>query len=51
MPLNPILEVEIFDVWGIDFIGSFSSSIDNQYILVCDGLCLEVGKGCTDQNE
>ncbi|CAA7041294.1 unnamed protein product [Microthlaspi erraticum] len=23
MPLNPILEVEIFDVWGIDFMGPF----------------------------
>ena len=34
MPLNPILEVRIFDVWGIDFIGPFSRSFDNQYILV-----------------
>jgi len=23
MPLNAILEVEIFDVWGIDFMGPF----------------------------
>ena len=34
IPLNPILEVEIFDVWGIDFMGQFSSSFGNQYILV-----------------
>jgi len=34
MPLNPILEVEIFDVWGIDFVGPFPSSFGNQYILV-----------------
>ncbi|CAA7040003.1 unnamed protein product [Microthlaspi erraticum] len=26
MPLNPILEVEIFDVWGIDFMGPFKPS-------------------------
>jgi len=26
MPLNSILEVDIFYVWGIDFIGSFPSS-------------------------
>jgi len=34
MPLNLILEVEIFDIWGIDFMGPFSSSADNQYIFV-----------------
>jgi hypothetical protein len=34
MPLNSILEVEIFDVWGIDFMGPFPSSFSNQYILV-----------------
>ena len=34
MPLNPILEVEIFDVWGIDFMGPFLSSYSNKYILV-----------------
>jgi len=26
MPLNFTLEVEIFDVWGIDFMGAFPSS-------------------------
>jgi len=34
MPLNTILEVEIFDVWGIDFMGPFPSSFGNHYILV-----------------
>ena len=34
MPLNPILEVEIFDIWGIDFMGPFPNSFGNEYILV-----------------
>ncbi|XP_048602548.1 uncharacterized protein LOC125585509 [Brassica napus] len=34
MPQNPILEVEVFDVWGIDFMGPFPSSYGNEYILV-----------------
>nr|GEX73135.1 reverse transcriptase domain-containing protein [Tanacetum cinerariifolium] len=34
MPQNAIQVYEIFDVWGIDFIGSFSSSRGNKYILV-----------------
>ena len=34
MPLNPILEVKLFDVWGIDFIGPFPSLFGHQYILV-----------------
>ena len=34
MSLNPILEVEIFDVWGIDFMGPFPTSFGNKYILV-----------------
>lgn len=34
MPLQSILEVEIFDVWGMDFMGPFPSSYGNQYILV-----------------
>ena len=34
MPLNNILEVELFDVWGIDFMGPFIPSLQNQYILV-----------------
>ena len=34
MPLNPILVVEIFDVWGIDLMGPFSTSYGHAYILV-----------------
>ena len=34
VPLNPILEIELFDVWGIDFMGPFPNSFGNQYILV-----------------
>jgi len=32
MLLNPILKVEIFDIWGIDFMGPFSNSFGNQFI-------------------
>ncbi|CAA7024181.1 unnamed protein product [Microthlaspi erraticum] len=40
MPLNPILEVEIFDVWGIDFMGPFKpASNGNNYILVLWTMC------------
>ncbi|CAA7056769.1 unnamed protein product [Microthlaspi erraticum] len=40
MPLNPILEVEIFDVWGIDFMGPFKpSSNGHNYILVAWTMC------------
>nr|GEW97194.1 putative nucleotidyltransferase, ribonuclease H [Tanacetum cinerariifolium] len=34
MPINPKLVVEIFDVWGIDFMGPFPTSHGNVYILV-----------------
>lgn len=34
MPHNTILEVDIFDIWGIDFMGPFVSSCGNTYILV-----------------
>nr|GFA05066.1 reverse transcriptase domain-containing protein [Tanacetum cinerariifolium] len=34
MPQNFIQTCEIFDVWGIDFMGSFPSSKGNKYILV-----------------
>ncbi|XP_058213682.1 uncharacterized protein LOC131325434 [Rhododendron vialii] len=34
MPLTSILIVEIFDVWGIDFMGPFPSSFGFEYILV-----------------
>ena len=34
MPLNPILVVDLFDVWGIDFMRPFPSSLRYLYILV-----------------
>jgi len=34
IPLQSILEVEVFDCWGIDFVGPFPSSYSNEYILV-----------------
>ena len=33
MALNNILEVEIFDVWGVDYMRPFPSSCGNKYIL------------------
>nr|GEY10554.1 hypothetical protein [Tanacetum cinerariifolium] len=34
MPQNSIQVCEIFDVWGVDFMGSFPSSRGNKYILM-----------------
>ena len=34
MSLKGILEVELFDVWGIDFMSLFPSSLGYKYILV-----------------
>ena len=34
MPLHGILEVELFDVWGIDFMGPFLNLGPHKYILV-----------------
>ena len=34
MPLQGILVVQLFDVWGIDFMGPFPSSFGNLYILL-----------------
>ena len=33
-PMHPILEVELFDLWGIDFMGPFPASYSNLYILL-----------------
>ena len=33
-PLKGILEVELFDVWEIDFTGPFPSSYNNKYFLL-----------------
>ena len=34
MPLTNNLQVELFDVWGIDFMGPLPKSQDCEYILV-----------------
>ncbi|XP_049355216.1 uncharacterized protein LOC125819833 [Solanum verrucosum] len=34
LPMNPILVIELFDVWGLDFMGPFVSSNGMKYILV-----------------
>ena len=34
MPLTNNLQVELFDVWGIDFMGQFPMSGNCEYILV-----------------
>ena len=34
MPLNSVLEIEIFDCWGIDFMRPFPPSFGFMYILV-----------------
>ena len=34
MPLNLILVVDLFDVWGIDFMGPFPTLFGYVYILV-----------------
>ena len=31
LTLNPILVIELFDVWGIDFVGPFVSSYGMKY--------------------
>ena len=33
-PMHPILEIELFDLWGIDFMGPFPASYSNLYILL-----------------
>ena len=32
MPMQPIIEVEIFDLWGIDFMGPFPPFDGKEYI-------------------
>ena len=34
MSMSPILEIEVFDCWGIDFIGPFPQSFGNLYIVL-----------------
>jgi hypothetical protein len=49
MPLNLILNVEIFYVWGIDLMRPFPPSFGYEFILV--GLCLQVGRSYGHQNK
>ena len=37
MPLNPIIVVELFYVWGVKFMGPFPSCFGNEYILLAMG--------------
>ncbi|GKC61331.1 reverse transcriptase domain-containing protein, partial [Tanacetum coccineum] len=51
MPQNSVQVCEIFDVWGIDFIGPFPSSKGNKYILVAvDYLSKWVGEKALPTN-
>ena len=34
LPMHTILEVELFDLWGMDFMGPFPFSFSNLYILL-----------------
>ena len=34
MPMSPIFEIEVFDCWGIDLMGTFPQSFGNPYILL-----------------
>ncbi|GJS61654.1 reverse transcriptase domain-containing protein [Tanacetum coccineum] len=45
MPQNSIQVCEIFDVWGIDFMGPFPSSRGNKYILVAVDYLSRIGEG------
>ena len=58
MPLTSNLEIDIFDVWGIDFMGPFNKNEDKEHILVVvdyvsggqgahlsgSGLCFQMGR-------
>jgi hypothetical protein len=34
MPLTNNLQIELFDIWGIDYMGTFLKSKNYEYILV-----------------
>ena len=36
-PMSPIMEVELFDLWGMVFMGPFPSSFSHMYILFVVG--------------
>ena len=51
MPLTPIIVCEIFDVWGIDFMGHFPLSFGNAYIfLAVDYVSMWVEAKATQTN-
>jgi len=52
MPLNNILEIEIFDMWGIDFMGPFINSNGHCYILLAvDYVSKWIGAVATKSND
>ena len=52
MPLKIILEVEIFDIWGIYFMGPFPSFLGNLYnILAVDYVLKWVKVVATPKND
>jgi hypothetical protein len=44
MPLKYNLQIDLFDVWGINFMGPFKNSHGFEHILVMV-LCIQVGRG------
>ena len=43
MPLQGVLVVQLFDVWGIDFMGLFPASFGNIYNTPSCRLCIKMG--------
>ena len=43
MPLWPIIEVEIFNLWEIEYMGPFMPSYGKDYITCGSGLCVQAG--------
>ena len=50
MPLQGILVVQLFDVWGIDFMGPFPASFGNIYILLAVDYVSKWVEAATCQN-
>ena len=50
MPLTPILVIEIFDCWGIDFMGPFPPSCGYLYILLSVDYVSKMGGGHSNEN-
>ena len=49
-PMHPILEVELFDLWGIDFMGPFPASYNNLYIFLAVDYVSKVGRSDSNTN-